>query len=455
MFGFPYSSSNSESSSDSDGSGNDSDCVIISPSSFNSKNPNNRSLIVADSVATISTSMETSSRFTSDEFVSTFRKVIKVSGLDSENRVIVDPVAEGDSQPNRGRFALFASNFKNYKDTFVRFRCGEECPKLMFDASGKPLFPFYWSSAVKTLNEYERDVVGFLTSMSTLSAQRKAALVLTAREQKAQAVVAAASADAMAQLDEGGAKGTKRKNQEESSQISIEIPKKKKTANAEEEGEDDGEPFFWTKDFDSMSYVDEGFKKFARSSIISELDFEDLRKAAMDCHIQGALLSYYLSTRQELESIDARNKMEAADSSLSSLEKEYATVKTKLEGDLKEMKVWQEEAVKVAVKAKDDEIDSLKEKAKSLEGKHVVATKERDEANSRRDEMSKEIDVLTAQVGNLELEMATQYNDEFKFAVDQMKVVYPDVDAAKLGGLDSLNQIVDGKLVPYTSPGSI
>ncbi|GAU42323.1 hypothetical protein TSUD_25490 [Trifolium subterraneum] len=97
LFGFHVNSSDFESgSSDSESSGNGSDCVIISPSSFTTKNPNNRSLIVADSVATISTSMEISSRFTSREFVSTFRKVIKVSGSRDENRVLVDPVTEDE-----------------------------------------------------------------------------------------------------------------------------------------------------------------------------------------------------------------------------------------------------------------------------------------------------------------------------------------------------------------------
>jgi hypothetical protein len=54
----------------------------------------------------------------------------------------------------------------------------------------------------------------------------------------------------------------------------------------------------------------------------------------------------------------------------------------------------------------------------------------------------------------LELEVASQYDDGFKFSLDQMKVVCPEVDAAKLGELDSLNQILDGKLVPYISPAS-
>ncbi|GAU50491.1 hypothetical protein TSUD_26830 [Trifolium subterraneum] len=266
MFGFTIKSSDFESGtsdSDSDSSGNDSDCVIISSSEFSSINPNNRSLIVADSVATISTSIKISSRFTTYEFVSTFRQAVRVSGEGGENRVVIDTVAVGEfvttvneqephyfymythvlqtlhlwlpfnsfecqllrvmnvapcqlhpnswaffkafqvacegldlvptagvffcffhvknvsphslisisSQPNKGRFSLYASNFKIYRDTFVRFRCGEGFSEPMFDVSGNRLFPFYWSSSPRlikgtrtsTLNEYERLAVSALS----------------------------------------------------------------------------------------------------------------------------------------------------------------------------------------------------------------------------------------------------------------------------------------------------
>ncbi|GAU21352.1 hypothetical protein TSUD_189390 [Trifolium subterraneum] len=455
MFGFPVNSSDFESGgshTDSDSSGNDSDCVIISQSEFSSNNPNNRFLIVADSVATISTSMEISSR--------------------------------------------------------------EGCPELMFDASGDHIFPFYWSSAprlikgtrVDAINEYERQAVAtfsrfhvmnsgkliareykphshgeYMSSMSTLSAQQRAVLVLKAR---AQTERAASSADAMAQLvvKEGGAQGTKRKNQEGSTRISLEIPKKKRQLiTIEQEGEDiddqplkskrmprnknsvpphsgeggsstiakDKLPFItccpskpelrkgkksnlskslWTEDFDSFSVVNESFQKYARTSSLSDLDFEDLRQAAMDHHIQGAMLSYYLSTRQELDTIEARNKMESADNGLSALEKEYVAARSKFEEDLAAMKARQEEAVKAAAKAKDDEVAALKGKVKTLEDELVVATQGKEEAS--------------------------QYDDGFRFAVDQMKVVFPKVDIVKLGKLDSLHQIVDGKLVPFVPPAS-
>jgi hypothetical protein len=44
-----------------------------------------------------------------------------------------------------GLFTLYASNFKNYKDTFLRIRSGSRLPGLMFDSEGKRLFPFYWT----------------------------------------------------------------------------------------------------------------------------------------------------------------------------------------------------------------------------------------------------------------------------------------------------------------------
>jgi hypothetical protein len=36
------------------------------------------------------------------------------------------------SQPNRGLFHLYSSNYKHYKDTFVRVRGAEHCPSVMY-----------------------------------------------------------------------------------------------------------------------------------------------------------------------------------------------------------------------------------------------------------------------------------------------------------------------------------
>ncbi|GAU48950.1 hypothetical protein TSUD_285390 [Trifolium subterraneum] len=405
----------------------------------------------SDSVATISTSMEISSRFTTDEFVSTFRQAVQVSGEGGENRVMIDPVAVGEfvttfneqepnyfymythvlqtlhlwlpfnsfecqilkvmnvapcqlhpnswaffeafqvacegldviptagiffcffhvknvsphslisisSQPNKGRFSLYASNFKNYRDTFVRFRCGEGFPELMFDASGGRLIPFYWSSSHRlikgtrlgTLNEYERLAVSIFSRFQT-------------RAQRAEAERAAGSADAMSQLvvEESGVKNIKRKNPEESGRIPVEIPKKRKsTVVDEEEAEIEDEPL--------------QENELPPTAVPPTLRRGRERKATSPpvCSLRisnplGALLTYYLSNRQELESIDFRNKMESADNSLSALDKEFTAAKRKFEEDLAVVKVEQEEKVKAAVKDKDDEVVALKGRVKTLEG---------------------------------------------------------------------------------------
>ncbi|GAU44772.1 hypothetical protein TSUD_138840 [Trifolium subterraneum] len=561
------------------------------------------SLVISnlDSIATISTSMEISSRFTTDEFVSTFRQAVQVSGEGGENRFVIDPVALGEfvttvneqephyfymythvlqtlhlwlpfnsfecqilrvmnvapcqlhpnswtflkafqvacegldvvpavgvffcffhvknvsphslisisSQPNKGRFSLYASNFKNYRDTFVRFRCGKGFPELMFDAYGNRLFPFYWSSSPRlikgtrpgTLNEYERLAVSALSkfqvlsfvelisredkpqslgeymgSMSTISAQQRATLVLKARSQKAEAERAAASADAMSQLvvEESGVKNTKRKNSEGSRRISVVIPKKMKvTGDDEEEDEVEGEPLkprrtkgrgltsldsgeggssAATKGKEaSISCCPLNPEKYARTSSLSDLPSEDLRQATIDHHIQGALLTYYLSNRQEHESIDFRNKMESADTSLSALEKEFVTAKSKFEEDLAAVKADQEEKVKAVVKAKEDEMVALRGKLVTVEGE---LTEEKAKAKTQQEEASLNVEALTGRIEKLEVEGVSQFDEGFKFALEQVKVTFPDVDAIKLSELDSVNQIVEGKIVPYVLPPS-
>jgi hypothetical protein len=74
------------------------------------------------------------------------------------------------SQPNRKLFHLFASNYKSYSDSFVRFRCGDGFPDLMFNAEGEPLFSFYWTTNPRVikgvdhekLDEFERETVAYL-----------------------------------------------------------------------------------------------------------------------------------------------------------------------------------------------------------------------------------------------------------------------------------------------------
>ncbi|MCI98211.1 hypothetical protein A2U01_0119514, partial [Trifolium medium] len=48
-----------------------------------------------------------------------------------------------------------------------------------------------------------------------------------------------------------------------------------------------------------------------------------------------------------------------------------------------------------------------------------------------------------------QMEVGARYDSGFQFAIEQLKIIFPDLDEAKLGELDALNRIVDGKLVPF------
>jgi hypothetical protein len=81
--------------------------------------------------------------------------------------------------PNRTLFALYASNFKSYQDSFYKIRGGPQCQDVMYDGDETPLFPFYWSKNprlikgpdVAHLSSFEMETVAFLSSFNTLSSK--------------------------------------------------------------------------------------------------------------------------------------------------------------------------------------------------------------------------------------------------------------------------------------------
>jgi hypothetical protein len=70
-----------------------------------------------------------------------------------------------------------SSNYKNYKDTFVRVRGGDGCRDVMYSSDDEPLFPFYWTTkprlikgaVYERLSEFERDTMVYLESLSQMS----------------------------------------------------------------------------------------------------------------------------------------------------------------------------------------------------------------------------------------------------------------------------------------------
>ncbi|PNY11300.1 hypothetical protein L195_g007904, partial [Trifolium pratense] len=78
--------------------------------------------------------------------------------------------------------------------------------------------------------------------------------------------------------------------------------------------------------------------------------------------------------------------------------------------------------------------------------------KEKDEAVSAVGTLGEEKTRLENDVNDLQLYVATQYDEGFSYALEQVKMIFPDLDAGHLSEADAMNRIVDGKLVPYTPP---
>jgi hypothetical protein len=49
----------------------------------------------------------------------------------------------------------------------------------------------------------------------------------------------------------------------------------------------------------------------------------------------------------------------------------------------------------------------------------------------------------------LEIQAGEQYDDGFSFALEQVKILFPDLDPALLSQANAMALIEDGKLVPY------
>ncbi|WJX54578.1 hypothetical protein P8452_40446 [Trifolium repens] len=49
----------------------------------------------------------------------------------------------------------------------------------------------------------------------------------------------------------------------------------------------------------------------------------------------------------------------------------------------------------------------------------------------------------------LEIQAGEQYDEGFAFALEQVKILFPDLDPAILGQADAMALVEDGKLIPY------
>ncbi|MCI01612.1 hypothetical protein A2U01_0022639 [Trifolium medium] len=98
-----------------------------------------------------------------------------------------------------------------------------------------------------------------------------------------------------------------------------------------------------------------------------------------------------------------------------------------------------------------DEIAHLRAQVATQMDQLASSLKDKEEAVSQRDALTEEKNSLEELVEGLQIEVGARYDSGFQFALEQLKIVFPDLDESKLGELDALNKIVDGRLVPFTA----
>ncbi|MCI41697.1 hypothetical protein A2U01_0062931, partial [Trifolium medium] len=79
-------------------------------------------------------------------------------------------------------------------------------------------------------------------------------------------------------------------------------------------------------------------------------------------------------------------------------------------------------------------------------------TQERDAAVATSGELAREKAALEEEVEGLKKSVAIQYDEGFQFSLDQVKVLFPDIDKERLGEANAMKSIKGDKLVDYVPP---
>ncbi|CAJ2638306.1 unnamed protein product [Trifolium pratense] len=338
----------------------------------------------------------------------------------------------------------------------------------------------------------------YLQRMRTISNEERLAFLAKARQQKANPAAGVTDPLKQLQVEEAGVKEGRSKKKHDG-RIPVEIPgkaaakvtgsegvvpppKKQKTektsqpagdadkgkgkaSSSTQPSSEDPEAaasLSWAS-FDPLEFIERGVTMVGDMTRFTNTPTEDLRRKALEYEVKGTLLNYLLTNRQEQEVQEGKRKVKVVDDHLADIEKKYSETKTKLEEDIRKLKESQEGEAERLRKEYEEKLakikesyaaseTKLKENAAAQDEKISKLSKERDAAVFSAGTLGEEKARLESDVTELQLYAASQYDEGFSFAIEQVKLLFPDLDAKRLGEADAMNQIVDGRLVPYVPP---
>jgi hypothetical protein len=219
----------------------------------------------------------------------------------------------------------------------------------------------------------------------------------------------------------------------------------------------------WDPLFNLEVFLERMVDMAGNSSRFSSTGTDELLRMALGHELKGLLLNYALTARQRAEVAVAKETEALVNKNLVALEEDVASTKAKLESDVKTLKQQGEEEIAKLRKAHEEELAKVKRDHESMQKTLKVTQDSLDAKDQRIKSMAKDNEAALSELAalraekeewasakeNLEEQVGAQFDEGFNFALDQVKVLFPDIDQDLLGKAYAMSRIEGDKLVPY------
>ncbi|KAK2427929.1 hypothetical protein QL285_026478 [Trifolium repens] len=219
----------------------------------------------------------------------------------------------------------------------------------------------------------------------------------------------------------------------------------------------------WDPLFDPEVFLSKMVDMAGNSARFNTTGSDEQARMALGYELKGLLLNYALASRQKAELSIAKENEALVEKNLVNLEKDMKAAKERCEGDPKTLREKHAEEVANLTKKHEGELAAARrDKETALQtmnvvqgsldakDKHIRAlTKDNEVALAELPSLRQEKENWGAEKDNLEVMIGEQYDEGFRFALDQVKILFPDLDPAILVKADAMSTIEGDKLIPH------
>jgi hypothetical protein len=213
--------------------------------------------------------------------------------------------------------------------------------------------------------------------------------------------------------------------------------------------------------FDPEEFIRTHFVLEGNLDRFEAMDASEIRRVALGYKFKGMMLNHFVNARQEKEAAAAKKRFEEKlAEARESMERTHAISVQELVDShheaLKQVKATCESRIEAVKKVYAEGRASLEDKLRASERNGRNLTKSRNGlmvalvmAEDDVAGFEKEIVELEESNGALKDSMGEKYAEGFAAALEQVKILFPDLDEATLSEVDLMKFVEDGKLVSH------